>query len=587
MTIRYVQTNDNKYVQYMLNAQSFTVEIDSWEKINLEREIDNLNKDINGDIKEYDSSILVDGGYIDSSDGEIKPNNYRKHTDYIAITPGSNLKFTVYGTMDPAHQGYALYNEDKTQVVDGGSVNNDAVNEIELTTPSNARWIRISFAKASSLLSKFYVRETISLGIRGDIAELQQDMQIAQGNITELQQDIQDIQQKEQDDIVDVKTNIGAEAQTEVLTDDDFCGFSYNGTKYMPATSQYNGIYLPILAGQRISFFGNRASFYFTKNEPVINGNMEGGSYQAYVLDYTAQNNGYLFFNIVISNFENINYNLTGVGIKNDISLLQNAEQSSSYYNKMTEHFLGNRRLKENAKNPFSWNALSKGVLTIRMDDLNASVDLAAKIVTEEYSYPLVLAAPVRNAMSPVSGITNPEDKLGETRLDICRYVVANGGEVMEHSSNTFSSDDYFNANGIKPIFIDQKVKWEEYGILVRGSAVANSTPSDSLKDVLAPYLWYYYDYSDGYGKVEPYVRPQSWGHMGIDNATFEQICSYIDDVVSNNKWGEIIFHHVNYNSGDYQLTDTLLRQIMTYIQTNVSNDVLEVKTYAQVYDDN
>ena len=54
MTIKYVQTSDNKYVQFFLNNQTFTTNVYYWEKVNLEKDVVGLSQDI---------QVKIDPGY--------------------------------------------------------------------------------------------------------------------------------------------------------------------------------------------------------------------------------------------------------------------------------------------------------------------------------------------------------------------------------------------------------------------------------------------------------------------------------------------------------------------------------------------
>ena len=48
MSVKFVQSSDNKYVQYFCNSQTFTTNVKYWEKTNLEEELNELNIDVNG-----------------------------------------------------------------------------------------------------------------------------------------------------------------------------------------------------------------------------------------------------------------------------------------------------------------------------------------------------------------------------------------------------------------------------------------------------------------------------------------------------------------------------------------------------------
>lgn len=243
------------------------------------------------------------------------------------------------------------------------------------------------------------------------------------------------------------------------------------------------------------------------------------------------------------------------------------------------EFVQGNKLRNANLRNPFSWGTRDKAILSIRCDDLNTDVDLVAKIVTER-GWPLILAAITDKLNRTVTGIVDPAEKIGDTRLDIVRYVVAHGGEILEHSENTYSSADYYDENGIYPIFIKQQKVWAGLGINVRGAAVANTHPSQALKDALSPYLYYYYEYSNGYGSEAPYNALNTHNDGSTSSpTTAAQFKAWIDDLINEKDWGTLITH------GFSRITQEVYEEVLDYVAEKVAEGVLEIKTWSQVYD--
>ena len=238
-----------------------------------------------------------------------------------------------------------------------------------------------------------------------------------------------------------------------------------------------------------------------------------------------------------------------------------------------------------NKKHQFSW-SFPKPIVSIKIDDLHPSVDLAVKIA-KEIGINVVLGAPASNLGVVVTGITDPSEKIGNTALDVCQYLYAQGGEIAEHTTSTFTDESQ-----IKEFFIDQKLTFLKNGIILRGAAVANAFPSDELKDKLEPYLRYYYDYSNGYGKEIPYntsgnlVRSHTYGTSNFTTPT--EVLAVVDTwkTFSEKGWHTITFHAVGgTSSGDYHITEDDYRTILTGIKGRADNGDFKLMIWSEVYD--
>ena len=273
---------------------------------------------------------------------------------------------------------------------------------------------------------------------------------------------------------------------------------------------------------------------------------------------------------------------ISGDSLANDVAVLQedvNDLKNKDVETRTIEFIQGNKLYHKSLRHPFSWAPRTKGIIAIKSDDLTSDVDLVAKIMAER-NLPLHLAAPTNKLTLQVDGITTPSEKIGTTRLDIVRYVIEHGGEIMEHSDNTFTSEDYWDVNGIYPIFIKQQKIWAELGINVRGAWVANNFPTEGQKKALAPYLYYYYEYSNGYGDNPPYSTVSKINDGSVSSPTsYESFKSFIDNVIAGNDFGTLTIH------GFSRITSTLFEQVLDYIQQKVADGVLDVKTWGEVYD--
>lgn len=243
------------------------------------------------------------------------------------------------------------------------------------------------------------------------------------------------------------------------------------------------------------------------------------------------------------------------------------------------EFVQGNKLIHANKRNPFSWGSFTPAVLAIKSDDLTHDVDLVAKIMADN-NLPLHLAAPVEYINLPVDGITDEGEKIGDTRLDVVRYVISHGGEIMEHSINTFTSPDYYDPNGIFPIFIEQQKKWAELGINVRGAWVANDFPTAECKSALEPYLYYYYEYSNGYADDAPYSAVSKINDGSASSpTTAQEFIDWIDTLIAQHKFGTLTIH------GFTRITQSVFEEVLAYVQQKVTDGDLLVKTWGEVYD--
>lgn len=239
----------------------------------------------------------------------------------------------------------------------------------------------------------------------------------------------------------------------------------------------------------------------------------------------------------------------------------------------------GNKLLNENKRKPFSWGVMTKGVIAIKSDDLTSDVDLVAKIMAER-NLPLHLAAPIENLSNTVSGITDESQKIGKTCLDVVKYVVGHGGEIMAHTNWTYDNKDYYGVHGIFDTFVYPQKVWSELGINVRGIWVANEFPTDDLIVSAAPYLYYYYEYSNGYGDLPPYSSVSKINDGSVNNpTTYDTFVEYINRIASQKLFGTITIH------GFSRISRQTFEDVLTYVQSKVTEGLLDVKTWGQIFD--
>ena len=96
MSIKFVQTSDNNYVQYMLNAQSWTIDLHYWEKVNLSEELRQLDEKLiifTNVTSEYESQIVTNTQSYGQVGNQIQfeSNNWK----YIKLPANISWKVTI------------------------------------------------------------------------------------------------------------------------------------------------------------------------------------------------------------------------------------------------------------------------------------------------------------------------------------------------------------------------------------------------------------------------------------------------------------------------------------------------------------
>lgn len=236
-----------------------------------------------------------------------------------------------------------------------------------------------------------------------------------------------------------------------------------------------------------------------------------------------------------------------------------------------------NRLMALGKRSGFSWGTRPKFILSLRVDDLRADVDKIAKIIIDEYGFPLMVAACQKELNKTATGITDPAERIGDTRLDVCKWVQNHGGEIVLHPDSTVTDADY--ATSVKPLFLDARKTFENNGLIIRGTAVANSTPSAALKAKLDPYMYGYFDYSDGYGSIAPYSDITTTMIGGWDSDV-SQFNTWLTGRIASTSWRTLVMHQL----GD-DVTEQALRDMLDILATHVQNEDLILANWSTVFD--
>ena len=148
MTIRYVQTNDNKYIQYRLKKDSFSTVVADWEEecqLSKVLKIEDVNVELN----------LINGEYVNIN-GTIAQSSDYSRTDYIdvsivkklEVTAATNSSFNCFFS-SPSPEGFLSY----FSVTAGTST---------LNVPNGAKYVMFSGLTTNMVLFKCKVKENIN-----------------------------------------------------------------------------------------------------------------------------------------------------------------------------------------------------------------------------------------------------------------------------------------------------------------------------------------------------------------------------------------------------------------------------------------
>ncbi|NLI21748.1 MAG: hypothetical protein GX418_09400 [Clostridiales bacterium] len=175
----------------------------------------------------------------------------------------------------------------------------------------------------------------------------------------------------------------------------------------------------------------------------------------------------------------------------------------------------------EQQKNDFRWNTpFDKAYITFTFDDCSDDVNIVADVFA-------AAGAPVCLSVPPSRLPTVTQS--GETGLEVCRRVVANGGEILAHSFDilTASSTDA----DYEAILVDTRRDLAAAGFSVQGIIESGNGGDELTADYgkAVRYLRPYYRYSDRYGRgtgAEQYDNPRTYlkttaaaNHAAVDAA--------------------------------------------------------------------
>lgn len=260
--------------------------------------------------------------------------------------------------------------------------------------------------------------------------------------------------------------------------------------------------------------------------------------------------------------YNNQNYSVERVHniIGNDLSQI---DVQTVYLKKMEENWKG--RIAESKGN---YN-LEKGYLTFVIDDCRADMDKIADIF-EEYHMPLCVGAIYENLVNTAS--------IGkETRLEVCRRIVENGGEILAHDAESITEEQTEDFYTMFKHFYTDKATLEDLGFEVNGIILAGGI--GMVRESQETDMWarQHYLYSDLYGMEEygePYYHRRYWLGGALDSY-HTTIKNTADECI----WTVFYLHDLN------EVNETTLRNVLDYVAT-YNESKLEVVTYKEIYDE-
>lgn len=187
MTIRFIQgskqSSDNKYVQYFLTKDEWNIDPNDWEKMNLEEEVSQLGKQINGDDVQITDYTRTTGNI--RPNGTIGTDSTQWYSSLIPVTRGNLIKIkSSYQGQDAAIAFTTSQTPDTYQVLLLASQkiqeNNKWVGQAEV--PSNG-YISICYLTGDPNGIEIVIHST---GVTQEIEIINRDVETNKEDIAEL-----------------------------------------------------------------------------------------------------------------------------------------------------------------------------------------------------------------------------------------------------------------------------------------------------------------------------------------------------------------------------------------------------------------
>lgn len=209
-----------------------------------------------------------------------------------------------------------------------------------------------------------------------------------------------------------------------------------------------------------------------------------------------------------------------------------------------------------------------KAHLTFVLDDCRPDMNRIADIFLEN-EVPLCIAAIWENLMFSVSDGT-------ETRREVCKRVVAAGGEILAHDGDVITEELLTDYNGLAKHFYADKWVLEQMGFEVNGIILAGGSGQVVGHETTDIWARAHYLYSDLYGEQkygEPYYHRRYWLGNCLEN--YQQL---ISEAIKEKDWVVLYLHDLK------EVNAEKLQEILEYV-TSLPEEEIEVVTYRKLYD--
>ena len=229
------------------------------------------------------------------------------------------------------------------------------------------------------------------------------------------------------------------------------------------------------------------------------------------------------------------------------------------------------KKLKENQE--LSWKnitqkPLDKAYITFVLDDCRSDMDQVADIF-EKYDMPLCISAIYNH-------LWNSASQGAESRLEVCRRVEKNGGEILCHSAEVMTQEKLQDFSTKYRHFYKEKKYLQAFGFDVQGIILAGGEGQVAGSQESDAWIRTFFDYSDLYGmeeKGEPYYHGRTW--LGNYWDSYEEV---IQKTVKEKKWVSFYFHGLS------EVNQEMLEGILQYV-SQIPQEELEVTNYRTIYE--
>jgi hypothetical protein len=231
MSIKFVQTDDHKYVQFRCMAQSFTTDVTQWQGMdNIEEAIGEQSKNIYNDFdaiadfcnNRLDLSMPFETGALTSANKISTEGTYAnyKTTGYIQLRPEKQYVIANENISDSTNNTlyrriYLLYDALLNPIP------NSFVNDTDVHVVTGASYIRMSFINSlvESTTIKPVIQEGNTLSAYSEYGRAHNRMVIDPGYGAAMQADFSELEKKYNGNVPELQQNVDAIADCNNLLD--------------------------------------------------------------------------------------------------------------------------------------------------------------------------------------------------------------------------------------------------------------------------------------------------------------------------------------------------------------------------------